>query len=127
MISEKAEYWIAVGVLALFVGNHFAVRHESDVRSLASRSLAAIEQVSAHATSLMATAEAMLGQGETQFARVQTTLACAQTRVASVQTVIAQHQASLARVQAVRARIIALQQLRAAVVCPRQRLRMAIQ
>jgi hypothetical protein len=126
MVFEKAGYWIAVGVLALFFSNHFAVRHENDVRCLASRSLAAIERVSGHATGLMATAEMMLGRGETRFAGVQTTLACAQTRLASVQTVMAQHETSLARVQAEHARTAAMQQLGRTVVCPRQHLRMAI-
>jgi hypothetical protein len=126
MGSGKALYWTAVSVLALFVGNHFALRHEGDVHCLASRSLAAVQQVAGNATRFMATAETMLGRGGIGFAQTQTTLACAQTRLASVQTVIARHEAALARVQAEHARIAAMQQLRDTVVCPRERLRMAI-
>lgn len=126
MGSEKAWYWIAVGALALFVGNNFAARHKDGVRCLASRSMAAVEQVSGGANRLMAMAEMMLGRGETHFARTQTAVASAQTRLASAQTAIACHEAALARVQAEHARMVAVRQLRSTVICPRQNLRMAI-
>jgi hypothetical protein len=126
MGSEKARYWIAVGVLALFVSNNFAARHEDEVRRLASRSMAAVERVSGHATRLMAMAEMMLGRGEIRFVRTQAAMAGAQARLASVQSVIARHEAALARVQAGHTRMVAMQQLRGTVVCPRQNLRMAI-
>ncbi|HXM22794.1 MAG TPA: hypothetical protein VN948_16165 [Terriglobales bacterium] len=126
MGSEKAWYWIAVGVLALFVSNNFAARHEGEVRCLASRSLAAVEQVSGHAAKFMAMAELMLGRGETRFVRTQTVLAGAQTRLASVQTAIARHEAAFARVQAEHAQMVTMQQLGRTVVCPRQNLRIVI-
>jgi len=126
MAFEKVGYWIAVGVLALVVSNNFVVRHENDVRALASRSLAAVEQVSGHATRFMAVAEMMLGRGEARFAKTQTKLACAQTRLASVQSMLASREASLARVEAERARMVAMQQLGASVICPRERLRVVI-
>jgi hypothetical protein len=126
MVFEKAAYWIAVGVLALFVTNHFAGRYENEARCLASQSLAAVEELSGQATRVMAMTETMLGQGETHFARTQTMVACAQTRLASMQTALASHEAALARVQADHARIEALQQLRGTVVCPRQNLRIAV-
>jgi hypothetical protein len=124
MAFEKAGYWIAVGVLALFVSNHVVAGHENVVRGVANRSLAVIEQVSGDATHFMTTAEVMLGRGGAHFAQTQTTLGCAQSRLASVQTVIAQHQAVLARVEAQHARIAALQELRSTVMCPRERLTM---
>ena len=126
MSLEKAAYWIAVGVLALFVTNHFAGRYENEARCLTSQSLAAMEQLSGQATRVIAMTETMLGQGETHFARTRTMVACAQTRLASVQTLIAGHEVALARVQATHARIEALQQLRGIVVCPRQNLRIAV-
>jgi hypothetical protein len=126
MGSEKAWYWIAVGVLALVVSNNFAARHEDEIGRLASRSLAAIEQVSGQATHFVARAEMMFGRGETHFVGTQTTLAGAQARLASVQCVIARHEAALARVQAEHARMAAMQELRGTVVCPRQSLRMVI-
>jgi hypothetical protein len=126
MVFEKAAYWIAVGVLALFATNHFAGRYEDEGRRLASQSLTAVEQLSGEATRFMAMTEAMLGRGENHFDRSQTMVACARTRLASVQTVLASHEAALARVQAEHARIEALQQLRGTIVCPRQNLRMSL-
>jgi hypothetical protein len=126
MVFEKAAYWIAVGVLALFVTNHFAGRYENEVRCLASESVAAVEQLSGQATRVIAMTETMLGRGETHFVQTQTMVACAQTRLASMQTLIASHEAVLARVQAEHARIEALQQLRGTIVCPRQNLRIAV-
>jgi hypothetical protein len=126
MISAKASYWIAVGLLALFVSNHFAGRYENGVRCFASRSLLAVEQISSQTTRLMATAEMMLGGGETHFARAQSARACVENRLASVQTVLASHEAALAKVQAEREQLMDLQQLRGTIVCPRQNLRMAM-
>jgi len=126
MGTEKAWYWMAVGVLAMFVGNQFAARHEGEIRCLGSQALAAVEQFSGQATHFVAMAETMLGRGETHFAGTQTVLAGAQARLASMECVIAQHQAALARVQAEHARMAAMQQLRGTVICPRQNLRMVI-
>jgi hypothetical protein len=126
MISAKAGYWMAVGILALFVSNHIAGRYVNEGRCLADRSLAAVERVSGSATRYLATVETMLGRGETHLAGVQTRLACAETRLASVQTVIASHQAAMARVEAERAQMMALEQLRGTVICPRQNLRMSL-
>jgi outer membrane protein TolC len=123
MGSEKAWYWIAVGVLALFVSNNLAARHEGEVRCLAGRALAAVEQVSGHASQFGAMAEMMLGRGETGFAQTQTTLARAQGRLASVQAVIAQHEAAFARIQGENDQIITMQ-LGRTLVCPRQNLRL---
>ena len=102
------------------------VRHDGDVRALVSRSLAAVEQVSGHATRFMAVAEMMLDKGKARFAQTQTTLACAQTRLASVQSMLASREAGLARVEAERARMAAMRQLGASVICPRQNLRIVI-
>jgi hypothetical protein len=126
MGSEKALYWMAVGVLALFVSNNFAARHQGEFRCLASRSLAAVEEFSGHTTRFMATAEMMLGRGESRFARTQTTLARAQARLASVQATIICREAAFARFPAQHDRIAAMQEWRSAVVCPRQNLRIAI-
>ena len=126
MVSEKAAYWMAVGVLALFASNQFAARHEDSVRRFASQSLAVIGQVPGNATGFMATAQTMFGRSGARFAQTQTTLACAQTRLASVQTLIAQHEGALARVQAEHARLVVMQQLPGPVICPRERIRMSV-
>jgi hypothetical protein len=126
MGSEKAWYWIAVGVLALLVSNNFAARHEGEIRGLASRSLNILEQVSGPATHLMARAEMVLERGGGRFAQAQATLARAQSRMASVQATIACREAAFARLQAEHDRLAAIQELRGAVFCPRQNLRIVI-
>jgi hypothetical protein len=126
MFFEKAAYWMAVGVLALVISNNLAARHQGDIRCLASRSLAAVEQFSGHATRVLATAEMMLGRGEPRYVRAQTMVACAQSRLASVQSILAERESALARVQTEHARMVTIEQLRSAVICPRQNLRMTI-
>jgi len=126
MISAKTSYWMAVGVLALFVSNHLAGHYENEVGRFASRSIVAVEQISGQATRLMASAEMMLGGGGSRFVRAQNAMACAQTRLASVQTMLASHEAAMARVQAEHEQLVDLQQLRGTIVCPRQNLRMAM-
>jgi hypothetical protein len=126
MGSEKALYWIALGVLTLFVSNNFTARHEQEIRCLASQALASVEQVSGYPTQLIAMAESMFGRGETRFDRTQMALAGVQTRLASAQSVLARQEAVFARVQAEHARMAAMQQLRSTVVCPRQNLRIDI-
>ena len=126
MGSEKAWYWMAVGLLALLVSNHFAARHMSDVRCVVGRSLSAVEQVSGHASRVVAIAEMMMGRGESRFDHGQMALAGVQTRLASAQCVLARHQAAFARVQAEHERMLAMQQLRGTAICPRQNLRIVI-
>jgi hypothetical protein len=126
MISAKMSYWMAVGVLVLFVGNHFASRYENEARRVASRSIAAAEQLSGQTTRLMATVEFMLGGNETHLVRAQSALERTQTRLASMETVLASHEAALAKVQADREELMDLQQLRGTIVCPRQNLRVTM-
>lgn len=126
MGSERASYWVAVAVLAVFAINNFAVRHQNGVRCLTSRSLAAIGHISGQATSVMAMAEMMWGRGESRLDHSQMALAGVQARLSSAQCVLARHEAAFARVQAEQARVEAMQQLRGAAICQRQTLRMAI-
>ncbi len=126
MGSEKAWYWIAVAVLAVFAINNFAARHQDGVRCLASRSLAALEQDSGRVGHVIALAELTLGRGETRFDQAQMALDGMQTRLALAQTVLVRHEAVLARVQAEHARLQAMQQLSRTVICPRQNLRIVI-
>jgi hypothetical protein len=123
MVSEKVSYWMAVGVVALVAGNHFAARHGDEIRCLADRSVAAIESVTGPASRLMETAEMMVGRGATRVVRTQTVLAQAETRLASVQTEIECHEAAFARMQAEQARSVAIRELHAAVICPRPNVR----
>ena len=101
MASEKARYWMAVGVAALFLGNSF-VGSRSLTPSVADRSMATAQRISGQAMRYAMLAQVMLGRGEAGFVHAQTATACAQTRLAVVQTAMAHREAALARVQAER-------------------------
>jgi hypothetical protein len=126
MGSEKAWYWIAVGVLALLVSNNFAARHTGDVRCVASRSLSAVERVSGHASRVVVMAEMMLGRGGSRFDHAQMAVDGVQTRLVLAQNVLARHEAAFARVQAEHERMVAIEELRGTVICPRPNLRIVI-
>jgi len=121
MASEKALYWMAVGLVAFSLGNDFASRH--DGRCLADRTLAAVQRLSGQASHFMAMAEIMLDRTSLPLVPAETEVARIQTGLASVDTVMARQQAACARLRAERARMMALQQvqqMRLEVVCPRQ-------
>jgi hypothetical protein len=127
MASEKALYWMAVGLLALFMGNHFVGKY--DGKCLASKEQAAAERMSGQATHLMAMAEVAMGRTSTRFDRAQAAMAMAQVRMASVQTQFARQQAACARLEGGRARMMVLQQLQQIqipVVPARQRIEMVM-
>jgi hypothetical protein len=122
MASEKATYWMAVGLMALVMGNHFV--NKFDGNCLANKAQAAVERVSGQATHLMAMAEVAMGRTSTRFDRAQAAMAMAQVRMASVQTQFARQQAACARLEAGRARMIMLREIRIPVVRPRVELAM---
>ena len=121
MASEKALYWMAVGVMAVSLGNHFVSRHEG--RCLAGRSLAAVEQLSDQASHFMAMAGVLVGRTSLPRVRTDTEVARIRTHFASVDTVLAGQQVACARLETERARMMVLQQvqqMRLEGVCPRQ-------
>ncbi len=124
MNSEKATYWIAVGVLALMVGNHFTTK--VDAKCLTQRAVAAVQRLSVEGTRVMAMAQLALDRGTTSVARSQASFARMQTRFASAQTAVARQRIACARAQAAHERMMALQQmqvLRMQTICPRQTMR----
>lgn len=127
MASQKALYWMSVGLLALVVGNHFVSKFSGTC--LAYKARAAAQRVSGQSDHLLAVAEVMLGRTSTRFDRAQTALAMAETRLASVQTSMARQEAVCARLEAGRARMVVreqLQQMQMPVLCPRQRVEMVM-
>jgi hypothetical protein len=124
MTSEKATYWMAVGLLALFVGNHFVSKFNGNC--LAEKARFAAERVSAKADHLTAMADVMLGRTATRFDCAQVAMAMTQVRLASMQNQLARGEAACIRLQASRARMIVLRQLPTPVVCPRERLEMVM-
>jgi len=109
MASEKATYWMAVGLLALFMGNHFVSRIGGNC--LASKARVAVERISGQADHLMAMADVAMGRTSTRFDRAQAAMEMAQVRMASVQTQFARQQAACARLEGSRARMMIRQQL----------------
>ena len=125
MASEKATYWVAVGLLALLVGNHFA--GQLDRLCLKGRALYTVERLSESAGSMADRTQGMFDRGSSRCARVQSRMAFAQSRLASVQTLLDRKEAALARAQAFREqRILILDQMRNPVRCPRHRIELVV-
>lgn len=128
MASEKAMYWMAVGLVALSLGNHFV--RGFDGRCLADRSLAAAQRLSGHASRIVAMTEFMLGGTSLPQWRTQTEIVRMQAHFASVDIASVRQQAACARIEAEHERRMALQQvqqMRLEVLCPRQTLRLNVQ
>src|ERR1700720_1845416 len=113
MASEKARYWMAVGVAALFLGNSFMSGHSLTPR-FADHSTATAQRITGQTMRYATLAQVIFGRGEARFDQTQTATAHAQTRLAFMQTAIARRQAALAKVQTERIRVLAHQP----VVCP---------
>jgi hypothetical protein len=117
MASEKMTYWMAVGLLALVMGNHFVSRINGTC--LASKARVTAERISGQATQLMAIADVMLGRTSARFDRAEAAMAMAQVQVASMQTQMARGEAACARLEAGRARMVMLREMRMPVLRPR--------
>jgi hypothetical protein len=127
MASEKALYWMAVGLLELVVGNHFVSKF--DGRCLAYRSQAVAERISAKTDRLVAMADLMLGRTSTRIDRAETMMVVSQARLASMQSSLTRQQVACARIEASRARMVVqqqLQQMRIPVVYPSPRIQMVM-
>ena len=118
MVSEKALYWMAVGVAALFLGNSF-VGGRSLTPSIADRSMTTAQRISGQAMRYATLAQLIFGRSQAGFVHAQTATASAQARLAAVQAATAHREAALARVQAERIRVLANRRI---VACPRQNL-----
>ena len=118
MASEKALYWMAVGVAALFLGNSF-VGGRSFAPSIAGRSTATAQRISGQAMRYAMLAQVIFGRGDAGVVQAQTATARAQARLAVVQAATAHREAAMARMQAERIRVLAS---RGVVACPRQNL-----
>ena len=118
MASEKALYWMAVGVAALFLGNSFMGGRSLTPR-IADRSMATAQRISGQAMRYATLAQVIFGRGEAGVVHAQTATARAQARLAVVQAAVAHREAAMARMQAERIRVLANREV---VVCPRQNL-----
>jgi hypothetical protein len=124
MASEKTIYWVAVALMALFIGNHFAKKYDGGC--LTDRTSATVQRLSAEASHLLAMGQ-MAFCATPRFTGPEVAMARFQGRFASMQAGIARQQAACARLEAQHARLIALQQMRnMRVICPRQRMTVGI-
>lgn len=106
MASEKALYWMAVGLVALVAGNHFVARF--DGQRLADRSMVVWERLSGQSGHLFST---MLDTADSRCARSEAAMARAQARIASAQMSMARQDAACARLQAEKARLMAMEHM----------------
>jgi hypothetical protein len=118
MASEKARYWMAVGVAALFLGNSF-LGGRGLSHNVADRSMATAQRISGQAMRYATFAQVIFGRSEARVVHAQTATASVQSRLAVVQTALAHREAAMARMQAERIRLLAS---RGVVACPRQNL-----
>lgn len=129
MITEKAIYWMAVGLVTLVAGNHFMTR--MDGRCLANRTLEAIEQISGGPAfaAIMGNTSSQYERAQIRIVQVQSRMEAAQARFASMQSRMARQDAVCARLQTEKARAIALgqlQQLRVQVAVPSRSFRVQV-
>jgi hypothetical protein len=125
MKSEKAWYWVAVGVLALGLSNSLADREIGWARGLVDRFQAAEDQLVASASDqtshFLDVASRLCGRNDLQTARVQLTLARVQTRVACIRTTLAERQEAMARQEEERARAVSTDRSTFSTTSPRQK------
>lgn len=72
MTSEKTLYWVAVALLAVFLGNHFANRYQG--RCPADRAMATIQHLSSEAGQVSAITQAMF-QDNSRFSGLDLAMA----------------------------------------------------
>lgn len=129
MESEKAIYWMTLGVLTLATITGFVTGHRGWGDRLAERSIALASQATEMAANYSGIAGAVLGSGENDLGltpgavveiqseaqnRLQARLACAQRT-------LMRRQAEMVRLQAVQLRVRVLQRAPRAVVWPGHR------
>ena len=125
MASEKATYWVAVGILALLAGNHFI--NKLDGLCLRGRVLYVAERLSDSADRAADRTQGMFDRGSSRYARVQSRMAFAQSRMASVQSLLERKEAALAQAQALREqRMLIIDQMSSPVLCPRQKIEFVV-
>jgi hypothetical protein len=116
MASQKALYWIAVALMVLFLGNHFAIKYDRCVRlSLQSGPVLAVVERTLERTPDCAAPQRLTPAFEAGFA--------------SMQAKMAEQQATYAILAAARARMRAMEQIehgQVGAICPRRGVRIAV-
>jgi|SRR5215471_454838 len=105
MISDRALYWLVVGVLAAVVGDSFVAGHQNWVACLDAGSLRVSQELTGRVMDIVGRANTGLGRSNEQS---QVAIARVQARVDAIQTRVAMRQAEIARRQAERVRVTAV-------------------
>jgi small-conductance mechanosensitive channel len=100
MATEKATYWLAVGVLALGLNSAFYGREDQWAHTFADRATAFAANLAERGLDYAVTAEAMLGRDPSQSPRMQAALARLQARTTCAQAALARQQARNAALEA---------------------------
>lgn len=103
MTSEKTLYWIAVALLAVFLGNHFANKYQG--RCLADRAMATIQHLSGQVS---AVSRAMFQDNSKVF---RLAMARMQGQFAAMEAAKARRQVACSRAQAQHARLMVLRRM----------------
>jgi hypothetical protein len=106
MISDRAWYFVAAGVLA-FGLSHSLLNSGADwVAQVSDRTLASVQQISMGATDCPGRAQILLGRNHVNIPAVQIKVAQMQARVACRRSVLARHKAEMIRLQTDNAQMI---------------------
>lgn len=126
MASDRGWYLIAVGVLALGLGNSTLNSHPDWLRNLTDRSAASAERMSAQAERYLGMAQILLGRSEASFGPAQSMLGRMQADVGVMQAEVARRQAEMARIEAANMPAISLPPVPSIrVSCPNIRVRVS--
>ena len=126
MESEKAMYWMTLGVLALATATGFVTEHRGWSDRVVDGSVAVVSQASDVAAHYAEIADLMLGRGENDLSgsgrnvfdvqdQVQAEV---QARVACAQRTLVRRQAELVRLKAIRVQVRALERAPRTIVLP---------
>jgi len=100
MASEKTTYWMALGIVALLLGNHFV--QKADWNCYRVRAFTAMQRISDSGNRMTDRIQASLNRSSSRCERVQSRVAYAEARIASAQCLLAEKQAALAQAEALR-------------------------
>ena len=123
MVSDKALYWVALGVLALVAGNSVMSTHGDWVSCLGEQSLQVAQRVTDRAMMAVGRAGTIYDANGRSFPQGELAAARVQTRLASIQGRLASRQA---RLQAEKIRVITLTNVKQRVICSRPEIRVEV-
>jgi hypothetical protein len=126
MASEKALYWLAVGMMGLFLMNSVAVRHQDWLNRLEARSIQVAERISGGTMASLNLGEMRLGLQSSPCARTRALPARMQAKLACMEAAMARHQARLAQFETHKEQLEVMQRMRFAMMPANQDFRFEV-